>query len=104
MTRQHQDRHAVPAMHLDPVDRHVLHAGTWIARNHEAGGNVRPVVVLAVGRDRQQRVQVDALRVDDLLARRFFARHFLPCNGMFSGIAKAFEQGRFGHAHRFGDP
>ncbi len=61
--------------HLAAMDRDVLHAGLRIARDHQAGGDVGAAVVLVVGRQRQQRAEID-VAMHDLLHRR--RRHLLP--------------------------
>jgi hypothetical protein len=91
-------------MHLNAVDRHVLHAGARIARNDETRRDVRAVVVFAVGGNRQQCVQVDAVRMNDLLTGRVCAIDHPRCDRLRDRRRKAREQARFLHAQRLRDP
>lgn len=104
MARQQQDRHAIAAMHLNAVDGDVLHARARIARDHEARRDVRAVVMLAVRGNRQELMQVDVLRMHDLLARRVLAGNELRRKRRRCGSGKAREQPGFLDAHRFRDP
>jgi hypothetical protein len=70
VTRQHQDRHTVFSMHLNPVNGYILDSRDRIARDHHAGSDIRPVVMFAVRGNRQRGVQIDVVALHDLLAWR----------------------------------
>ena len=75
VARQQQHAEPVRPGELAAVDRDVLLSGLRIAHDHQAGADVRPAVVLVVGRQRQLAHQID-LAMHHLLRRR--GRHLLP--------------------------
>ncbi len=91
-------------MHLDAVDRDVLHARARVPRDGQTGRDIGTVVVLAVGWDGQQFVQVHLVQVDDLLACGLALGHLAHRQRLRGGAAQALEQAGLGHAHRLGDP
>jgi hypothetical protein len=108
VARQHQDAEPVAAVDLNAVDRHVLHPGGRVARDHQAGGDVGAAVVLAVGGNRQQRTDIQrgigAKVVHDLLAGSLAGRDLAPRRGPLAGLAEAAQHLGLRHAHRLGDP
>ena len=103
VARQHQDRHALLGVDLDPVDRNVLRPRLRVSGDHQAGGDVGAVVVLAVGGYGQHLARIDAL-LHHLLAECLARRHLPPGQRVLGGLAEALQQLRLGHAHGFGNP
>jgi len=91
-------------MHLNAVDRHVLHTGARIACDHETRRDIRTVVVFAVRGDREQCVQIDTAGMDDLLAAASARSSTFDGTGCSAASRKRREQARFFDAHRLGDP
>ena len=102
VARQHQHAEPVRPGELAAVDRDVLLSGLRIAHDHDAGRDVRPAVVLVVGRQRQKFRKIERRAVNDLLRRRRF--HLLPRRRMGRRVLEARQHLGGLDAHRLGHP
>ena len=59
LARQQQHAQPVRRAQLAAMDRDVLLAGARVARDHQAGRDVGPAVVLVMGRERQEALEIE---------------------------------------------
>ena len=101
MARQKQHAETVGPVQLAAVDGDVLSPRPRIAGDHQAGGNIRPAVVLVVSRKRKLLREIH-VAMHHLVHRR---RHRLaPWDGLKRRIAKAGENLAGFHSHRLSHP
>ena len=83
------------------MDRDVLGAGPGVASDHQAGGDIRPAVVLVVGGKRKLPREID-VAMHHLVHRR--RRRLAPWDRLKGGVAKAGENLARFHPHGISHP